>query len=297
MIGPMLKREGVTVGKTTICHVINERKRGKKKRKPNPLNPHSRRYELPIPGLRVQVDVKYVPELIDGQRGYCYVAIDECTRLRFSYTYDYLNEYSTIDFLSRMLEAFSFPIHTIQTDNGFEFTFFLQQQQGSGTKINRREHSMASWCRENGIHHRLIPPGAKELNGKVERSHRIDEQYFYWKAPTDNLQNFNQKLAVWIGQYNCERVHGGLGYMTPLEKLRERLQALQEPIEQDWTKLRELGQRMHLDSEQIRTLRLKFLEQTPKRLADQNRQRKLRRRQTDLMATLEQELLKLKLVA
>ena len=68
----------------------------------------------------------------------------------------------------------------------------------------------------------LIPVGVKEHNGKVERSHRIDEQYFYWKAPTDSIENFNKELEKWIFKYNNQRPHGGINYQTPLEKLNER---------------------------------------------------------------------------
>ena len=78
---------------------------------------------------------------------------------------------------------------------------------------------MDVWCEENGIRHQLIPPGEKELNGKVERSHRIDEQYFYWKADYRSLRQFNLSLVRWLRQYNEERPHGGLDYQTPKEKL------------------------------------------------------------------------------
>jgi hypothetical protein len=75
---------------------------------------------------------------------------------------------------------------------------------------------------------RCIPPGEKELNGKVERSHRIDEQYFYWTAPTDTIENFNEANARWLAVYNTERLHGGIEYRTPQEKLLERYETLRK---------------------------------------------------------------------
>jgi transposase len=83
MIQAMLKRAGIKLSQATICHILNRRLRGKKKPKSR-LNPHKRRYELVIPGQRIQLDVKYVPELVEGRRIYNFVAVDECTRWRFS---------------------------------------------------------------------------------------------------------------------------------------------------------------------------------------------------------------------
>src|SRR6185437_2015033 len=195
MIEALLSREKTPVSQSTISHVLRGRKKSTRKKKRS-FNPHRKRYELVIPGQRLQIDVKYVPEPVAGQRAYAYVAVDECTRWRFAWAYPMLNEHATEDFLDRLKAACPFPIHKIQTDRGFEFSFSRYADE------NPREHKLTSWCRENDVFHRLLPAGAKELNGKVERSHRIDEQYFYWKAPTDTLEHFNAKLMLWLEFYN-----------------------------------------------------------------------------------------------
>lgn len=211
MIKAMLSREGTEVSKSTICHVLNNRNKPIKKRK-NKLKKHRKRYELAIPGQRLQMDVKYAPQPVAGKQAYVYVAVDECTRWRFAKAYPELNEQMTIDFLDELRMKVPFNVQCIQTDNGPEFTF-------NRIPGNQREHHMDTWCRKYDIRHRLIPPGEKELNGKVERSHRIDEQYFYWKADTRSLDKFNQSLKKWLKQYNEQRPHGGLDYKTPKEKL------------------------------------------------------------------------------
>src|SRR5690606_11708576 len=89
----------------------------------------------------------------------------------------------------------------------------------------------------NDVEHRLIPPGVKELNGKVERSHRIDEQYFYWKATDKCLDTFNVQLKEWLEYYNLKRPHGGIDFLTPIEKLQERILNLRQevlPKELEW---------------------------------------------------------------
>jgi len=248
MIQALLGREGIYISRSTICHVLRGRRKGLKRSKKE-LNPHRRRYELVVPGQRVQVDVKYVPELIDGQRAYMYVAIDECTRWRYAHASMSLNEHSTVEFLDGLKRSFPFQIHCIQTDNGREFTFKYLDEQW---RTEGRRHAMEVWCERNAVRHRTIPPGAKELNGKVERSHRVDEQYFYWRAPTDSVTTLNERMTAWIRFYNLKRPHGGLGYLTPAEKLEERHITLGK------------GQDPALTPE-LETLRLRFLGSMPKR--------------------------------
>lgn len=218
-----LLRRGTKLSCSTICHILRGRKRFVKKSKREKLKVHRRRYEIPIPGFRLQMDVKYVPELVGGLKTYNYVIVDECTRMRFIYGYTAINPENTVHFLNQAKAFFPFSLKTIQTDNGVEFTYRLHPHIGSDTI-----HPMDEWCKMNQIHHRCIPPGEKELNGKVERSHRIDEQSFYWRAPTNSLDQFNESLRQWVRVYNHERLHGGLGFKTPYEKLLERYQALRK---------------------------------------------------------------------
>jgi transposase InsO family protein len=260
MIQAMLRRSGVKLAQSTICHILNRRLRGKKKRRAL-FNPHRRRYELVIPGQRIQLDVKYVPEFVDGRRAYNFVAVDECSRWRFAWAYHSLHHECTYDFLDKLAQHCPFPIKTIQTDNGFEFTFHLHPNRSDAAA----DHLMDQWCEEHNVHHRLIPVGAKELNGKVERSHRIDEQYFYWQAPTDSLEHFNAKQTLWLEFYNRHRLHGGLGYITPWEKIYERLGALPE-------------QSVANEYESPEEFKLRFLEESPKKIQEQQRRQPLRLR-------------------
>lgn len=258
MIEAMLFRESIALSKSTICHILNKRRKPQRKLKGR-LNAHRRRYELVIPGQRVQLDVKYVPEFVAGERVYNYVAIDECTRWRYTRAYPALNEQSTYDFLERLKSNMPFPLNIIQTDNGPEFTYRLIH--GWNTETGR-EHLMDQWCRQNGITHRCIRPGAKELNGKVERSHRIDEQYFYWKAPTDTLESFNHEQSLWIWFYNTVRLHGGLGFMTPKEKLLERFSCLQNGPGADFSQAQGIW-----PEDDLERMRLEFIRQAPRRIA------------------------------
>ena len=64
------------------------------------------------------------------------------------------------------------------------------------------------------------------MNGKVERSHRIDDQEFYQILDKDGISDdihlFNTKLREWEKYYNYHRPHGGLDGQTPYERLRQK---------------------------------------------------------------------------
>jgi hypothetical protein len=68
------------------------------------------------------------------------------------------------------------------------------------------------------------------LNGKVERSHRIDNEEFYQLLDKDGISDdihlFNKKLREWENYYNHNRPHGGLGGQTRFERLLERTRKL-----------------------------------------------------------------------
>jgi transposase InsO family protein len=232
MLNYRLEREGIKLSKSTVRYVLNRRRRGKKPKKPK-LKVHQKRYELPIPGQRVQIDVKHAGTLLTGQKIYVFNAIDECTR--WKYAKAYLNYWAetTVEFLNDLQKHFPFPIQCLQSDNGAEFTNRLTVKFVGGEP--RQLHPVEKWCRIRNIRHRLIPPGEKELNGKVERSHRMDDEYCYYRASRTTLDNFNKSLGHWMGNYLFRRPHGGLRGLTPFEKWQERLKNLpREHVEERW---------------------------------------------------------------
>ena len=167
-----------------------------------------KRYEKPQPGHSVQLDVKFI-EPIKGVRKkhYQFTAIVDCTRLRVLKIYDRLNQKTAIQFVDYVLEKLPFQVLKIQTDNGAEF------------------QAAFHWhLLDRGIRHVYIRPATPRLNGKVERSHRIDDEEFYRMLAgvvTDDAQLFNTKLQEWEHFHNFERPHGGLDGLTPYERLRQ----------------------------------------------------------------------------
>ncbi len=178
--------------------------------------PHGRRwqrYEKPQPGHRLQVDVKFL-ERIPGtsKRLYQFTAIDDCTRLRILKIYDRCNQRTATQFIDEVVRRLPFRVHVIQTDNGAEF------------------QSSFHWhVQALDIRHVYIRPRTPHLNGKVERSHRVDAQEFYQLLDqdgiTDDIHLFNDKLREWEDYYNYHRPHGGLDGQTPYERLVAKTRA------------------------------------------------------------------------
>jgi len=76
---------------------------------------------------------------------------------------------------------------------------------------------------DKGIRHAYIKPSSPQLNGKVERSHRSDQQEFYQLLSYKGDVDLVAKLAEWENFYNFARPHGAHHGQTPYEVLRERL--------------------------------------------------------------------------
>jgi transposase InsO family protein len=84
----------------------------------------------------------------------------------------------------------------------------------------KRPHPFTLECEKLGIKHVLTPPGCPEANGKVERSHRIDEEEYYRANNFKNEKERIENLKKYLYFYNNLRPNMALGGLTPIQKLR-----------------------------------------------------------------------------
>jgi transposase InsO family protein len=157
-------------------------------------------FEKRAPGDSVQVDVKVVK--IAGQKAFQYTACDDCTRLRVLRLYRRQNQWSSLDFFGEVQRTLPFAIRQLQSDNGAEFPL---------------DSSLV--VQAAGIRYRYIKPRHPEQNGKVERSHRTDQEEFWARHTFDDFDAGATKLAAWEHQYNYERFSLSLHGRTPAERL------------------------------------------------------------------------------
>ncbi len=170
---------------------------------------HTKRYAKKVPGHHVQVDVKFLSfknEEGHNIRRFQYTAIDDATRIRALKIYQRHNQKNAIDFINYVIEKFPFRIHTIRTDRGHEF------------------QAQFHWhVEDKGMRHVYIKPRSPQLNGKVERSHRTDQEEFYQLLTYTDDVDLNNKLTEWEKFYNFNRPHGAFDGNTPYEALRSVL--------------------------------------------------------------------------
>lgn len=216
-----LKRAGYTRSITSLYRVMqrlgiyNKVPSKKKGYEPKPYQ------QMTHPGERVQIDVKYVPSKCltkeikerDG-RYYQYTAIDEYTRQRVLWASKEHSTYASTEFLKIVQKKLKYKIECVQTDNGFEFTNRLNSQETN--KKTKFEESL----REAGIEHKLIKPKTPRHNGKVERSHRKDQERFYYNKVFCSFEDFKNRLKYWEKEYNNFPMKP-LKWLSPNEKYLE----------------------------------------------------------------------------
>ncbi len=100
--------------------------------------------------------------------------------------------------LTAMIERHGKP-GMIVSDHGTEYTC----------------NAMLAWCRDNSIDWHFIAASKPMQNGFVEsfngrmRDELLNETLFF------DLNDAGAKLATWVSDYNDQRPHSALGYLTP----------------------------------------------------------------------------------
>lgn len=173
-------------------------------------------YDTPTSlGVKWQMDVKYVPTACYSgsvpQKFYQYTMLDEASRERFIYPYMEQSSYSTVDFVKRAITYFGYKPQILQTDNGAEFTHISK---------TKRIHPLDILCKQLHMQHKKIRPRTPQHNGKVERSHRNDQERFY------NIMHFYSYSDLMIQMKRYLRRSNNipmqvLGWKSPLQKRLE----------------------------------------------------------------------------
>ena len=175
-------------------------------------------------GELVEIDIKFVPDKIKGLRYYQFTAIDCATRWRYLKIYDDASSASAIAFFEKLLSIAPFRIRAIKTDNGSCFTNRYTGYNKSSDPLNPKLHALDMLCQKLGIIHYLIDPGKPAQNGKVERSHRSDQERFYDSLNFAKLteKKLKTRLKAWTEEYN-NLEHCGLNGKSPNEALKQLL--------------------------------------------------------------------------
>jgi len=213
-----LAKEGIPLHPRTIGKILKQEGRVRKYRVKKMKYKYIKAQRAV--GELLEIDVKYVPGKVAGQRYFQYTAIDTASRWRHLAVYDEQSSYHTLRFLKEVLERFPHRIQAIKTDNGTIFTNYYSGTNKRRDQTVKTLHPLDIFCKENNWVHYLIDPGKPAQNGMVERSHRTDQEKFYAQHTFLNFSDLQNKLKQWNIEYN-NLEHCGLHGKTPNEFLTE----------------------------------------------------------------------------
>ena len=184
----------------------------------------SNRYERPMPGELIHIDVKKLGRIgrpghrVHGDRSarsrgvgwdFVHVCVDDCTRLAYVEVLGDERKETVTAFLQRAVSWFADQgviVERLMTDNG----------SGYRSKLHRKA------CQALGIRHLFTRPYRPRTNGKAERFIRTLLDGWAYKRPYTTNSERRQALTGFLTRYNTHRPHRSLNGQTPLQRLAER---------------------------------------------------------------------------
>ena len=211
-----LEKQNISIPTSTISKILKDERLVRKYRVKKIKYKH---LKTPLEiGDIIEIDVKHVPGPIKNKRYYQYTAIDLASRWRWLEVYDKESIFNSIRFLKKIIDKFPKRIKAIKTDNHSTFTNYYVGSLKRSDMTIKTIHGLDIFCRKNNITHYLIDKGKPNQNGKVERSHREDQEKFYDLNSFKNVKDLKRKIRIWNNYYN-NLEHCGLSGKTPNEML------------------------------------------------------------------------------
>jgi transposase InsO family protein len=146
---------------------------------------------------------------------YLIVAIDRTSKFAFVQLVDKANRVTASAFLTALVKAVPYKIHTVLTDNGIQFR--LPPRYADGPTARFVTHMFDMRCRENGIEHRFTKINHPWTNGQVERMNRTIKEATVQRYHYDSHQQLEQHLSDFVAAYNFGRRLKTLKGLTPYE--------------------------------------------------------------------------------
>lgn len=183
-------------------------------RKIGHIQPQKKKNEITRAGRRLfkpeapnrlwETDITYVWCGIDGWC-YCFNVVDCFTRKWIAYAFDvHATGDVAIDSITNAVAAEKPDCARLRlrTDNGNQYTSrdFRRAVQALG--IGK---------------HEFIWKNTPEQNGHVESFHKTLKKEYIWPREFANYQEAERVIAEALADYNKERIHSSIGYMTPAE--------------------------------------------------------------------------------
>ena len=146
---------------------------------------------------------------------FLFVAIDRTSKFAFAKLAEKANRMTASAFLTALIEAVPYKIHTVLTDNGIQFTF--PPRYADGPTARYATHMFDMRCRENGIEHRLTKPNHPWTNGQVERMNRTLKEATVRRYHYETHDQLREHLDTFLAAYNFAKRLKTLRGLTPYE--------------------------------------------------------------------------------
>jgi len=154
-------------------------------------------------GFFFQIDTKRI--FWNGIKRYIYTAVEKDYKFAYAWMYKGITSLNASEFLARLHFLVSVKIELLQTDNGSEFAKYFERA-----------------CKVLKIEHYFSRTRTPEDNETVERFHRtLNEEFLQLGNFTPFPEVFNPNLAKWLEEYNFNRPHQTLKYLSPVEFLEK----------------------------------------------------------------------------
>ena len=198
VIWETVKQRGITVSLNTVHRVLDRHGLTKK------YSPWKKRHisiprpDVVIPGDLVEIDT--IHEVDARKRFYVYTLLDVASRWAYAWATQKISAGMSLLFVARAQKRIVFPFNTLQSDHGPEFS---------------------SWFTAHlNTNHRHIRVGKPNDNAHVERFNRTIQDECLRKLPR-SLEAYAHALPKSLRYYNMKRMHMGIEYKTPVEKIAE----------------------------------------------------------------------------
>ena len=144
---------------------------------------------------------------LDNTKRYILTAIDHHGKVAYARAYKNKSSRSAKDFLYRLHYLINVDLANIQTDNGSEFF-----------------HQFEEALNDLKIKHWFSRPRTPQDNAIVERFNQtLQGEWLNDGHLTADVNKQNRWITDWLEEYNFQRPHQTLDYLTPFEYLEETL--------------------------------------------------------------------------
>jgi transposase InsO family protein len=137
----------------------------------------------------------------NGKKRYILTAIDKYAKIAYARMYHNHSSLSAKDFLERLAYLLDGKFENLQTDNGSEFLKHFEKG-----------------CSQLKVPHYFSRTRTPKDNSECERFNRtLQEEFIQLGNMTEDTDIFNRNLTEWLIEYNFNRPHQTLDYLTPIE--------------------------------------------------------------------------------